>query len=209
MFELASLGTGIIGSIGKIFARGKANRELRKLQGQDPAYAANPIAQQRLSLAQNLLNARMPGAQQAERNIYQAQGNQFANIGRNATDSSQALALGASTLGQSQDEFNKLGMNEAQDYQRRYSNVVGAQEGQINEGDKVFQDQTRRYGDLVQNKGAQAANNAANWGDISSLGFGLADFGASGGFGNFKNLFGGNKKQQNPWDTGTMYSPTY
>ena len=191
MFELASLGLGIVGGIGKMFARGKANRELRKLQAQDPVYQANPIAAQRMSLTQNLLNARMPGAQQAERNIYQAQGNQFANINRNATDASQALALGASTLGQTQDQFNQLGMNEANDYQRRYGNYAQAGEGVINEGNKVFEDQTRRYGDKVQNVGAQQANNAANWGDVSNMGFGLLDFGASGGFGNFKNLFGG------------------
>ena len=50
MFELASLGLGIVGGIGKMFARGKANRELRKLQAQDPVYQANPIAAQRMSL---------------------------------------------------------------------------------------------------------------------------------------------------------------
>lgn len=176
------LGIGLIGAVGKIFGNAKANRQLRKLQGEDPIYNANPIAAERLSLAQTLLNARMPGAARAERNIYANQGNQFGNINRNATDSSQALALGAATLGQTNNAFGDLALNEEQGYQQRYQNLMGAQQGMINEQDKVFGDQERRFGNKVQIQGAQNANRQNSWGSVSNAGFALADFGMNGGF---------------------------
>ena len=192
-----AVGVAGVGLVGKALSRHKANNTMDKLIQQDPNYATsaagianNKLASGRLSLAQTLLNARMPGAARAERNIYTTQANQLGSISRNATDSSQALALGASTLGQTNQAFDQLSGQEAQDYQRRYGDVENAQEGVINEQNKQFQDDTRRFGDTTQFKGAQAANRAANWGDLSNFGFGLADFGASGGFGNYKNPFG-------------------
>jgi len=189
MFELAGLATGLIGGIGKMISRGKANKEMGRLMKEDPTYAANPLAAQRLGLAQTLLNARMPGASAAERNIYTNQANQLASVDRNATDASQALAIKSGVGAGTNNSFQDLGQMEASDYQRRFGNLVNAQEGVINEGNKVFQDQTRRFDNKVQFKGAQAANRAANWSDVSNIGFGLMDFGAAGGF---SNLFGGN-----------------
>lgn len=177
------VGVGILGSIGKMFSRAKANKDMRNLIGKDPTYNINPIAQQRLALAQTMLNARMPGAVQVERNINSNQANQLSNIGRNASDASQLLSLGAQTQGQTNDAYANLGINEAQDYQRRYGNLLGAQEGMINEGDKVFNDQVRRFGDETQLRGSIAANRGNTWGDISNMGFGIADFAANGGFG--------------------------
>ena len=180
------MGIGVLGSIGKMISRGQANRDMKSLISRNPAYQENPLAQQRLSLAQTMLNARMPGSLQAERNIYGSQANQLANVNRNATDASQALAMGAAAQGATNDAFTNLGMQEAGDYQRRYGNLVNAQEGVINEGDKVYQDQVRRYGDETQLRGGIAANRANTWGDVSNLGFGLADFGMAGGFNNYR-----------------------
>lgn len=185
MFEIASLGLGLIGNIGKMFSRGKANREMDKLIKQNPVYTENPIARQRVGLAQTLLNARMPGAAAAQRNIYSNQANQLASVDRNATDASQALAAKAGIGANTNNSFMDLGQQEAADYQRRYSNMTSAQEGLLNEQKDVFGDEVRRFGDLTQFRGAQAANRAANWGDTSNMGFGLADFGASGGLANF------------------------
>lgn len=181
---LIGAGVGVLGSIGKMLSRSKANKDMRGLISRNPAYQENPLAQQRLSLAQTMLNARMPGSLQAERNIYGSQANQLANVNRNAMDASQALAMGAAAQGATNDAFTNLGMQEAGDYQRRYGNLVNAQEGVINEGDKVYQDQVRRYGDETQLRGGIAANRANTWGDVSNLGFGLADFGMAGGFNN-------------------------
>ena len=192
--QAIGLATGIIGGIGKMIQRGKANKQLKALQLQDPKYTANPLAQDRLSLANSLLNARMPGAARAERNIYASGGNARGQISRNATDSSQALALGAGIQGNEANQFGQLAQNEAQDYQRRYANQVGAQQGMINEGDKVFQDEERRFGNKVQFQGAINANKAANWGDVSNMGFGVADFGMAGGFDNMGGMFGGGNR---------------
>lgn len=203
---LAAIGlaTGIIGGIGKIFGRGKANRRLEKLMQNDPLYKANPIAGQRMALARQLLNARSPGAAQVERNIYKNQANQLGQLQRNATDSSQLLALGAGAIGQSNQAFNELGLNEAQDYQRRYGNLVGAQEGMINEQDKVYQDKIRRFQNQLQSHGVQNANRQANWGDISSMGFGLMNFGMGSGM---NNLFGGGgQRGRRPTANTTYYN---
>lgn len=173
---------GLIGGIGKLFGSHNANKGLDDLLKKDPTYTANPIAQNRLGLAQTLLNARAPGAAYAEKNIYGNQANQQANIERNATDGSQALALGAAGQATTNNAFGQLAGQEDQDYQRRYSNVVGAQQGVINEGDKVYQDQIRRFEDLAKIRGQQNQNTSNMWGSISNLGFGAMNFGLAGGF---------------------------
>lgn len=185
---LIGLAIGVGGAVGRLFSRGKANKDMKDLMQQDPTYKENPLSRQRLALAQTLLNARTPGAVAAERNIYANQANTVSNINRNATDSSQALALATGTQGQANDAFTNLGMNEAQDYQRRYGNYAQAQEGVINEGDKVFQDQVRKFENKVGMQGQINQNRQNSWGEISNLGFGLANFGMSGGF---DNMFGG------------------
>lgn len=186
------LGVGLVGAVGKMFGRKKANKQLESLISQNPSYQKNPIVDQRLGLAQTLLNARMPGAASVERNIYGNQANQLANINRGATDSSQALALAAGTQGQADQAFGNLGEQEAQDYQRRQSNLVGAQGAAVQEGQNVFQDSVRRFGDTVAMRGAQNENRQNSWGDVSNMGFGLMDFGLAGGF---NGMFGGGGSQ--------------
>ena len=187
---IAGIGLGLIGGIGKMFGRAKANRELKALAKQDPTYSADPrimnMANQRLGLANTLLNARSPGAMQAERNIYSTQANQLAGLNRSATDASQALAVAAGIGGQTQDAFTNLGQQEAQDYYRRLDNQGQAQQGVMNEAQRVetnsFQDQIRKFDNKMAIQGAIQQNRQNTWGDISNLGFGLADFGMSGGF---------------------------
>lgn len=180
--SLAGLGVGLIGGIGQLFGAKKANQRLEDLIKQDPTYTANPQAANRLGLAQTMLNARMPGAARAEANIYGAGANQEANIERNATDSSQALSLGAQGTGQEIAGFGKLAGEEAQDYQRRYNNLVGAQEGVISEGDKVAQDKIRKFEDLAKIRGAQTANTQGAWSSLTNLGMAGFNFGLAGGF---------------------------
>lgn len=179
MGPLSAIGmsAGLVGGIGSIFANRKANKELERLIKQNPTYKSSPIAAQRMALAQQLLNARMPGAAAMERNIYGTQASNLANIQRNATDSSQALSLAAGTQGQTNEAFNQLGIQEGQDYYNRLNNLTGAQQGMIQEGDKVYQDQVRRFQDLAAIRGAQNQNRQSSWQGISNLGFGLASFG--------------------------------
>lgn len=183
---LIGLAIGAAGAIGKMFGRGKANREMKRLLAKDPQYAENPLARQRMGLASTLLNARSPGSIIAERNIYSNQANQISNINRGATSSNEALLAGAGTQGTTNQAFDRLSQEDAADYQRRYGNLENAQEGVIREGDKVFNDKVRRFGNEAQIKGQMQANNQNTWGDVSNLGFGLADFGMNGGFNMFK-----------------------
>ena len=186
---------GVAGAIGKMFGRGKANREMKRLLAKDPKYVENPLARQRMGLASTLLNARAPGSIIAERNIYANQANQMSNINRSATSSNEALLGGMATQGSTNEAFDRLSEREDMDYQRRYGNLENAQEGVIREGDKVFNDNVRRFGNEAQIKGQINANNQNTWGDVSNLGFGLADFGMNGGF----NMF--NKKTKvSPYD---------
>lgn len=177
-------GLGLVGGIANIVGAFGANRKLEKLLQQDPQYAANPIAAQRLGLAQTLLNARSPGAAYATANIYGNQANTMANAEKNATDSSQLLALGAAEQGQTNKNFLDLSDQDAKDYQRRYGNLVGAQEGEIQEGDKAFQDRVRRFSDMAQIRGQQNQNTQNAWSSLSNLGFGAMNFGLAGGFSN-------------------------
>jgi hypothetical protein len=191
LLPLVGLGLGLAGSIGKLFGRGKANRQMRQLMKENPIYKENPLAKQRLGYTQALLNARMPGAAAAERNIFANQAGQIQNINKVATDSSQALALATGTQGVTNNSFENLSQAENQDQQRRYGNVVGAENAVINEQDKVFQDQVRRLSDKAQLQGAINANKQNTMGDISNFGFSLMDFGLSGGA---MALFGQKKK---------------
>jgi hypothetical protein len=203
---LIMAGIGVAGGIGKMFARGKANRQLSELQKQDPTYAANPLAAQRLSYARALRDARMPGAATAERNITGAMGNTLTTAQNNASDSSQFLALAGAAQGQAQQGFENLGITEAQDQQRRMTNWEQALQGQIGEEDKVFGDEVRRFGNKAQIQGAQAENRANTWGDISNMGFGLADFAQAGGMKGLENIKFRNLFQKKPLSAQWLYN---
>lgn len=174
---IIGLGAGLVGGIGSLFGNKKSNKGLEDLLRQNPSYQKNPIAGQRLALAQQLLNARMPGAASLERNIFSNQANTLGQINRNATDASQALALASASQGQTNQALGQLGVQESQDYYNRLQNLTGAQQGMIEEGDKVYQDQIRRFQDLAAIRGAQNQNRQNTWSGISNLGFGLANFG--------------------------------
>lgn len=170
---LASLGVGILGGVGQLFGTSSANKKLADLQQKQDALADN-----RLGLAKTLLSARTPGSADQERNIFQNQSNTIGNINRTATSSNEALlgATGAQT--QTNDALNKLGIQDKQDYQRRYENLNNAEDAKL----------TSLQGD-AQLEGAQSANKYNTWGNISNMGLGLAQIGMAGGF---KNLFGNN-----------------
>lgn len=174
--SIASLGLGLIGGIGQLFGTSSANKKLQALQQQNDSLADN-----RLGLAKTLLNARAPGAAMAEKNIFSNQANQVGKVNQNATSSSDAILADSSIGGQTNDALNKLQTSETDDYQRRYGNLGTAQDAKLQslEGNAQLQ-------------GAQSANKYNTWGNISNLGFGLADVGLAGGF---KNLFG---KGSNP-----------
>jgi len=188
---IAGLAVGAIGAIGKAAGRSKANKELRKLEKENPIYSADPrimqLANQRLGLANSLLNARMPGAASIERNIYTNQANQLGALNRTATDASQALAVASGIGGQTNQSFTDLGIAEAQDYYKRLGIQQQAQQGVMDEATRVegnmFGDQVRRFGDKMAIRGAIQQNRQNTWGDVSNFGFAVANMAANGGFG--------------------------
>lgn len=115
----ASLLPSIIGLIGG----GKQKRAAAQAQKQADGYynQANTYGQKGLDVAnqnyatnQNAYNGRMAGATNLEGNINANQAGTLASMGRNATDSSQLLALAGGVQGNTNQAFNQLGMDEAQ-----------------------------------------------------------------------------------------------
>jgi hypothetical protein len=188
------LAIGLAGSVAQMVQRGVANKKMKSLMKNEPVYKENPEVRQRYALAKTLLNARMPGAGAAEKNIYTTQGNIISNAQRSATDSNNLLLAGSAAQGISNRAFQELGMQEAQDYQRRYNNYEAGNEAIVREGDKVFNDNVRRFENKIQMEGAANENIQNSIKDISNLGFALEDYGmagregvggmASGSFGN-------------------------
>jgi len=132
-----------------------------------------------------------------ERGIASGAANAYGNIGRNTTDSSQALAMMAGIQGQAGEQSSRLGQLEGQDYYKKLDNWSNANEGMTNEHDKRHDDYVRRWGNLVNINQAQyamrmqGAKNINNYGDsmnnsLSSMGSGMGAGGgmsAGGGFG--------------------------
>lgn len=175
---LGMVGLGLAGSVGKMIGRGGANRQMRKLLAEQPKYKYD-------GMARTLLNARMPGAAQAERNIYQSGANTMGRMQQAATSASDVMQAAAGTQAQENQAFQGLAGQEAQDYQRRYGNYQEEQQ-------RKFADELRQYQTRAQLEGAIQENKQNTWGDISNAGFSLASFNAAGGFGKegLKGVFG-------------------
>lgn len=172
----------VVGAAAGIFGAAKKNKELKRLEKMNPIYKANPLATERAALAKSLLNARMPGAAALQENIYNNQANSIGQLQRNATDSSQLLSMAAGVQAQTDQSFHQLSEEENADYQRRYGNYASATQGVIEEGDKVYQDQLRRFQDLAQMRGARATNTANALTSVSNSAYSLTNYGMSGGF---------------------------
>ena len=111
-----------------------------KLQGYE-----SPYAKQMMGLAQTQLNARSPYAAGQQRSILSSQAGAQAAGQRAITDPSQLLAMSPVYQGVAgQQEFNRAAQ-EQQQYQQKLSQLTGAQQVMIGEGDKTYQDRLRKY----------------------------------------------------------------
>lgn len=194
-----AFGLGLAQGIANIFGAHSANKSLSRLQKQDPQYQENPLAAQYLGLSKQLFNGRQAGATEQERGIYTNNANYNAQVGRNASSGSQALALAAAGQGQTDASLQNLQLQEQQQKMGLLTNLNNAYGQQIQEGDKVANDNVRRYGNLAAVRGAQAKNrnNALN-GLFNGLNSDVNSFVGLGGAGGVSSLFG--KKQANPFD---------
>lgn len=169
--------------IGKFISGAKQTKESKAINPIWKQYQTSPFAKQQLGIAQQLFGGRMAGAGSMERNIQSNQASSLANFGRNATDSSQLLALGGAAQGQTNDALADLQMREAQNKQMMLQNLNQAYGTNIAEGDKEYESMLQKYQMDTQRKDALRSSGAQNkYGavsDLASMGFSLA----GGGFG--------------------------
>ncbi len=179
-----SVGVGVLGAGSKIFSSIKQNHAANQIHPDWQQYQTNPFAKQQLGIAQQLFNGRMPGAAAEEQNILSSQGNFLNNVNQNATDSSQALALGGLSQGVTNNAFNQLGIDESKSKMGFLDNLNEAYRSMIGEGNKVYQSQADKYASDVnaktslRNAGAQNMSSAFN--DLSSDAFMANYFGYGG-----------------------------
>jgi hypothetical protein len=180
---IAGMALGTIGTIGGNLDMDKARHALSNLGNQDPSYEISPEAQGRYKLAQNLLNAQMPGQTQIERNIYGNQANADYNINSTATNSSQALAAKAGMQGNTNQNFQNLGVQQRQDYYNRLNNLNTAQGAMTGEEDKAYADRVRKWQDSVNILLGGAQMKQSEWQNVTNLGGMIGSMGGSMGGG--------------------------
>lgn len=161
-------------AIGKAIFGLHQNKLANQIHPEYHPYQTSPYAKQELGLAQQLFNGRMFGASNLEQNIFANQANYLNNVNRNATDSSQALALGGLAQGQTNNALQNLQTQEAQNKYDLLGNLNKAYQTMIGEGDKVYQDQLQKYQIDTQQ---QAGLRNAAWQNIFS---GISDFESGG-----------------------------
>ncbi len=175
---IGSITGGAMGTVGTIFssiAGIKWDKEMSKLKDQDPAYKISPYAKNTLGLANTLLNGRMAGATEAERNIMANKASSISNINSNATDASQALSLAAGAGATADQNFQNLSVQEQQDYMNRLNNWNKANSIMTDEHHNEFDDIVRRWQDQVNVVTAQykaRKKGGEDWANLGSYGSG-------------------------------------
>lgn len=166
-------GLGLASQLGRFILGNKQNKLADQINPVYNDYQTSPYAKQLLSTVLNAYQGRMPGATQAGRNIQTAQGNQMYNIARNATDSSQALALGAASQGMADQSISDLAGQEAQYKTGILGNLNDAYSKLISEDRYKNEQMLQKYGiDLNAKMGLRGAgigNQYGSVGDLSSL----------------------------------------
>lgn len=198
---------GLFDAISSVFQLGGAiykgiqgirqNKMAKKIRPQQTTYETSPYAQANLGLAQQLYGGRMPGATAQEQNIMAGQANALSGINRNATSSAQALALAAGVQGGTNQAFANLGQQEAQSKFQTAGMLNQANQGMIGEGNKIYNDQLRKYQEDVA---AKAALRNAGMNNISGAFADMAGAAQSlgGAFGG-QNQSGGSQPGYSPY----------
>lgn len=162
---------GLLSDVYGIFTGISQNKQANAINPEYHAYETSPYAKSQLGIAQQMFNGRLPGAAQEEQNIAASQANYGNQVNRNATDSSQALALNALAQGQSNNAYGNLQQKESQYKSSMLGNLNAGYQAMTNEGDKIYQDQLQKYYSDMQQK--MYYKNAANqniFGALNDLG---------------------------------------
>jgi len=196
MLPLLAVGAGlaIAGAAGKFISGIKQKKEAKAINPIWQQYQQNPFAKQQLSLAQQGYNDPSMGTRgQLQRNLFSSQGNTMDAINKNATDSSQALALQMASQGQTNESLSNENMNFMNNKAAMLQNLNQAYGVNINEGNKEYESLLQKYGMDTQRKDALNSAGATNKfnavSDLASMSFSLAgakSFGGGGGGGKVK-----------------------
>ena len=186
--------------IANAFLTKGANKKLNNVWQQDPTYTKNPLVSQMFANNQNAyLDPSFGTRGQVSRDLQTTGANFNAQVGRNATDGSQALALAAAGQGQTDNAVQQANLGFMKNKYGLLENLNSAYGTMIGEDDKVYGDKVRRWGDYAGIEGAKVQNRASavngifnglnsDFNDAMSI-FGMAS-GMPGGIGN---VFGGKK----------------
>ena len=170
---------GLASIVGKAISRGKANKELKALAGQDPLRQRNKDVDTQYAMTQQLLNAADPYEQEAQRAAVTRYGNTAANIAKGATDASQFISANAAAAGQLQQDQADINAGSEDTYYKNLQLMSQATQARQVENNAQYEDEVRRFENKGQIQGAIAQNKAATWGDVGNFGMGLASLGIS------------------------------
>jgi hypothetical protein len=169
------MGLGAIADIGKFIFGNKQKKEANKINPVWQQYQTSPWAKQQYATANNAyLDPSLGMRPQAERQIQAAGANFNSFVGRNATDGSQALALGAAGLGKTDSDISGMNMDFMKNKIGLLGNLNNAYGTMINEGTKEYESAAQKYQmDMAQKQAlltGAASNKFGAAGDLASLG---------------------------------------
>lgn len=176
---------GLFSAVNSLFTAGKQRRLARGIKPVNTEYTESPYIKTLYGAGRNLYQGRMAGASAAEQNIFSNAANVNANVSRNATDASQALAIAAGVQGQTDQALTDLSTQEARDKIGRFGIYSNVSQLMSQEGDKVYQDKLRKYYDDLNYKraleGAAMQNSAAFWSGLDDAAMSAASLFLPGG----------------------------
>lgn len=177
-------------ALGSLFQTGLGIAQLikaRKYRMGRPTYEIPDEVKQGLGLRQQMLNARMPGAAEAERNIYESSAATLANAQQGATDSASLLAAAAGQQGATNRALRKLSIQEDMDYERRVQGLERQQSQMAQFRDKEFD-----INKMQPYQEAAATRSALIGGGLQNIAGGIKSAGATAGkLGMYDDLSGG------------------
>lgn len=181
-----ALASGLLSGVGKTILGIKANAEANKIHPKDATYNTSPYAQNMLSAAQNAYYGQNPASVIQGQRTMGAQANALNTVQRGATDASQLIASASGIQSNTDNAFSDLRSKDAQEKFGSLNVLNQAYSQMIGEGDKVYNDQVRKFDNDTQQKAA-LRNSAFNsiFSGISDMAGGAMASGQSG-------IFGGN-----------------
>jgi len=157
---------GLAGTALQAYTQAQQNKRIKNLMAQMQAPSKDALNQAQLER-----NARMPGAEQAEQNIYQSGANAMGRMQQGATSGADVMQAAAGVQGQSNQAFQNLAGQESQykaqanqaylqalnSYQQQYNDYL---QSQISAQSSLGQGQAAAFG-AISGLGGGLMNNAA------------------------------------------------